>query len=749
MGLIMSNNFARAARIVASAAIAAAVAASLAGAAPKPARPAVNPPPLKAAAPVAAAAARLVTNPTVFSVTPILRGVPAPHALTATGAATAGPGEKKLDLHIVFSPGKIYNPATDSYDNVNLRSYAPTRNGVAGEFVAPTIPVVPGDTIHIVLHNDLPDDPTCNTGVMNTPHCFNGTNLHSHGLWVSPTGNGDNVLLNIGPHMAFEYIYNIPSDHPAGTFWYHTHLHGSTALQVSSGMAGAIIIRGSRLPTPTTHGDIDTLLKLPKGGAIPEQVLVMQQIAYSCLDADGNIKVKTRNVGGKDTVVAWVCDQGDTGTVGPYLGKPAAPGGPRPLGYADANGRGYSPSDWGQSGHYTSINGVVLPTFTATAGQLQRWRMIHAGIRDTISLRFYKMRPKAKLEGLAAIDNEKFIDANCVGDPIPFHVIAEDGLTTTTAQKTTVATFQPGYRVDALVLFPAAGDYCVVDASSKAAASVDRKDEPGQLLGKVTVSPGEPVASIETAVRDELIAAARRTMPDGKVEDTVVADLKDGLKLTSFVPHPTIERFEVTGHQYLTFKIGAAGFGVGTDTVAPRANPSTDPAENYPPRPYDHDRVDRYLTLGATDEWILQSLFVSHPFHIHVNPFEIIEILDPSGKDVSGPDAIDDYALDANGNPTRVDPSRADPQYRGLKGQFKDTLWVKNVNNPGGPNPADPKGLYTLVVRTRYERYIGEFVLHCHILDHEDQGMMENVEIVTPEYHAPGAPMPPMPGMGH
>ena len=42
----------------------------------------------------------------------------------------------------------------------------------------------------------------------------------------------------------------------------------------------------------------------------------------------------------------------------------------------------------------------------------------------------------------------------------------------------------------------------------------------------------------------------------------------------------------------------------------------------------------------------------------------------------------------------------------------------------------DPKpGLYTLVVRTRYQRYIGEYVLHCHILDHEDQGMMQNVSI--------------------
>jgi len=36
-------------------------------------------------------------------------------------------------------------------------------------------------------------------------------------------------------------------------------------------------------------------------------------------------------------------------------------------------------------------------------------------------------------------------------------------------------------------------------------------------------------------------------------------------------------------------------------------------------------------------------------------------------------------------------------------------------------------------VRTRYQRYIGEFVLHCHILDHEDQGMMQNVSIELPD----------------
>jgi L-ascorbate oxidase len=59
---------------------------------------------------------------------------------------------------------------------------------------------------------------------------------------------------------------------------------------------------------------------------------------------------------------------------------------------------------------------------------------------------------------------------------------------------------------------------------------------------------------------------------------------------------------------------------------------------------------------------------------------------------------------------------------------WKDTLFVKNVAGGGGPS-----GEYTIVIRTRYERYIGDFVIHCHILDHEDQGMMQNIRIALPD----------------
>jgi len=42
-------------------------------------------------------------------------------------------------------------------------------------------------------------------------------------------------------------------------------------------------------------------------------------------------------------------------------------------------------------------------------------------------------------------------------------------------------------------------------------------------------------------------------------------------------------------------------------------------------------------------------------------------------------------------------------------------------------------------VRTRYDRYIGKFVFHCHILDHEDQGIMQSVETLLPDALDPTA----------
>lgn len=589
--------------------------------------------------------------------------------------------EKQLELNIVYTDSQLYNPATGKFDRVRLRSYTGTDIDPDRPFVAPTIEIYPGDRVRIGLNNTLPADPLCmNEEDINKPHCFNGTNLHSHGLWVSPTGNGDNVLLSINPGDSFQYEYNIPPEHPAGTFWYHSHRHGSTALQVSSGMAGALIIRGQRLPTENSNGDIDTLLNRPDGEPMRERILVLQQIQYYCPKPSGS------------TESVWDCKKDETGVIESY--------------------DHFGPGSWPASGRYTSINGLVMPTFLSKAGEIERWRMIHAGVRDTISLEFRRLKAgiSSNINRLKAADADSFIRDNCTGDAIPYHVIADDGLTRAAAWQTKLTTLQPGYRSDALVVFPKAGPYCVIDTSAPASASVTQAAESRQLLGMVMVENGKSISDIHQYLTDKLVASANSTMPP-PVRSKVIKDLQNGIKLSSFTPHPDIQDNEVTGKQELAFFI----------QVAPtlKFEVSNDLGDNPNFKPYDPKRIDRFLTLGGVDEWTLQSHFVSHPFHIHVNPFQIVKILDPNGKDVSAPNAVDDAG------------GAIDPQYPGLKGVWKDTLWVKSLIPPNQTS----EGLYTLVVRTRYQRYIGEFVLHCHILDHEDQGMMQNVKIVLPDDH--------------
>ena len=77
----------------------------------------------------------------------------------------------------------------------------------------------------------------------------------------------DDPEQGIKPGETRQYEYRIRDDHPAGTYWYHPHLHGSTAMQVGSGMAGALII----------EGPID---EVPEIAAAQERVFVFQAPIY-------------------------------------------------------------------------------------------------------------------------------------------------------------------------------------------------------------------------------------------------------------------------------------------------------------------------------------------------------------------------------------------------------------------------------------------------------------------------------------
>jgi suppressor of ftsI len=108
--------------------------------------------------------------------------------------------------------------------------------------MAPVIRASPGDVLKITYINDLPPK-SSETCAVNP--CMNMTNLHFHGLTVSPNAPQDDVLGMLAmPGQVLHYSVEIPRDHPPGLFWYHTHPHGESHRQVLDGMSGAIVIEG-------------------------------------------------------------------------------------------------------------------------------------------------------------------------------------------------------------------------------------------------------------------------------------------------------------------------------------------------------------------------------------------------------------------------------------------------------------------------------------------------------------------------
>jgi FtsP/CotA-like multicopper oxidase with cupredoxin domain len=97
--------------------------------------------------------------------------------------------------------------------------------------------------------------------------------------------------------------------------------------------------------------------------------------------------------------------------------------------------------------------------------------------------------------------------------------------------------------------------------------------------------------------------------------------------------------------------------------------------------------VNQCMSLNTIEEWKISNAGGSfHPFHIHVNPFQVLEINDGTTT-------------------TRFE---------------QPWVWQDTI--------ALPPGGY-VITRSKFVDFTGKFVLHCHILAHEDLGMMQMVEV--------------------
>ena len=134
-----------------------------------------------------------------------------------------------------------------------------------GVYVPPTLRARLGDTMRITFRNNLGNLSGLNQPGYIGPICTGAgtpSNLHFHGMSVSPQGNSDNVFIHVHAGESFQYEVRIPAHdrQGPGTFWYHPHAHGVVNEQILGGMSGGLVIDGSEQLYPFLKGLPERLL---------------------------------------------------------------------------------------------------------------------------------------------------------------------------------------------------------------------------------------------------------------------------------------------------------------------------------------------------------------------------------------------------------------------------------------------------------------------------------------------------------
>jgi FtsP/CotA-like multicopper oxidase with cupredoxin domain len=493
-------------------------------------------------------------------------------------------------------------PMGDGEQPVRLYSYNK-------QLVGPTIVTRPGAALAIRVTNHLvpkPDEPPAPGE--NDYHGFNVTNLHTHGLNVTPCDPGDNVYREIRRGFSHTFRYRLPADHVPGTYFYHPHKHGSVGYQVGCGMVGALIVKD------LTRG----LDSIPEIRGVSDQVLVFEQLDMY-----------------------------------PDPKDPKAPWSLTPTQF-------YNPPDPdGKRNVSTAINGQVAPRFKMKRGEVVRWRVVHGGIEEVIQLAFAPDpagKPPKKLPQMYQIAWDG-IPLGTRGPPI---CVGEDG-----KEVPNCLQLYPGNRAEVLVKAP---------------------DEDGNFLLQ---SPPLPKSRSLRGVAQAALPLAYVQVegaPDFSTQTTLPTPEAVQEKTKDCIP-PDLSGANVTVRRTFELKSDDPTFVFQINGTS-----------------FDPGKVTNVFLRGDCEEWCLKATngpamtATGHPFHVHVNPFQVLQI---DGQPVKRP-------------------------------YWADTLFV-------------PVG-HSATVRTRFRHFTGKTVLHCHILDHEDAGMMHAVFIEPPGVACP--PRGPAAGLG-
>ena len=666
-------------------------------------------------------------------------------------------GILRVDLEAKFVKEQNFD-LTGTKGSVKLNM--PTYNG---NFLGPVLRLKKGDELRINLTNSLTvanlPEPTKRKPGPNYPHGFSTTNLHTHGLHVSPSGAADNTFLEVAPGVPTQkYRYQLLPNHPAGTFWYHPHKHGSSAQQATGGMSGALIV----------EGDLDDIPAIKKAY---DRIFVLQQM-HVCLDPETKIgKIYPADIYDKmNEAGQQQCPWADQPAPTVYSTNRETRANSRLMQRAKLKDADVTnPDDPDLNSPWALVNGQLLPCFSIFAeGTVERWRFIHAGAEEGI--------------------NVALVSATDSTQQLPLYEIAVDGLPRGRMIPRLKNPMYPAYRWDVMFQAPPAGEYYVIDAGLAAGLALSATKTNPKYLAKMTVEANPPVTM--ALPTDAELARAVPAEFSSPITDQEVGNRRWDLQFD--FPEDAPDRFLINGREFeerridRVVRLGTAeewilGSKTGTKNNAghpfhAHVNPfeqlvygdlvgTTVLTENLQDASYTTNN-SRLVDLVFSDPTLKpfhagQVLWLKvtswdglplTPFSVTIkNTMTLRDLAEAVSTGLNGlappPDAkkyrvrfdeqtrklviiVEPLEQETNKFAICCYSDRALTQmdtrlaFSTQSGMIIDRIWRDTVMAPAG-------NLVTM--RTRFRDWTGKTVLHCHILDHEEQGMMKNICILGPD----------------
>jgi FtsP/CotA-like multicopper oxidase with cupredoxin domain len=583
-------------------------------------------------------------------------------------------------------------------------------------YPAPTLQVFPGEKLIVHLENDLagltvrdyfsPQYTPKGQPVPMYPEQMTSSplNLHTHGLHISPKGNADNVLLHIPPGMSNTYTYDIPRNMPQGAYWYHSHLHGLTSAHVYMGLVGLLAIgrTDGNLPLVTEKNIPIRNMALQynyvfgrAGGLAQLNVPNWPQWVNSITPPKGDelangtyrpslapVNFNRSKPGTKHATVWYAGPLSIHNTRGRFQFIPTNL---QRFGAADGKADSDVPADPSVPDHLRdvqfTVNGQFQPVIRSKAGQTEIW--VLANVSD-----FAYMNVQ--------------LTESATGRHPPIAIVGQDGNPYTAVHypptdNGTRLLIPPASRFAIAVTIPAEGELVLEMPERGGGAKTisspgvlytnNGTDNPPAVLGSLSLLPSAVSYDDGFFVFPTQVLAKATPSQGGGVTTAFVK----GQPLGAYTAFTDLANTTPDVKRQILISGGFLNNMATTDD--PKAFIYAFDGGAFPNVPLIQPR------LNSVEEWkFVNHNNDEHPIHIHVNDFQVIEYFDPTTGLRTGPDK---FAIDNANAPA---PTM----------QIDET-----VIQPG-----------ILTVRTRFDEFTGLYVMHCHRLNHEDNGLMALINVI-------------------